>query len=114
MPGVGLDCVGLPLCAAWAIGIPLKDDLSYGHEPSSSFLRYMIVDVNGLHACDVDDHHVGDLLLMRYSKFPTHVAIETYDGIIHAYAPMRKVVRMPWADSLRAKIVGRYRYKWPS
>lgn len=114
VPGHGLDCVGLPLCGAWAVGIPMKDNLEYGHEPSSKFLRNMITEVNQLVPCAVDDHQPGDLLLMRYSAEPTHVAVETHDGIVHAYAPMRMVVHMPWADSLKNLVVGRYRYKWPS
>ena len=114
VPHVGLDCVGLPICAAQEIGIPMKDNLEYGHEPSSRFLRYMIVDVNGLISCPVDDDQPGDIILMRYSAEPTHVAIRTHDGIVHAYAPMRKVVKMPLADSLSHLFVGRFRYPWQS
>lgn len=92
----------------------MKDDLSYGHEPSPKFLRYMITQVNRLIARPLEDEHVGDILLMRYTKEPTHVAVQTHEGIVHAYAPMRKVVKMPFADSLRAIVVGRFRYPWQS
>lgn len=113
-PGLGLDCVGLPLCAAWAMGIQMEDNLDYGHEPSSKFLRHMIADVNGLISRPLDDDQAGDILLMRYSKHPTHIAIRTFDGIVHAYAPMRRVVKMPLSDSINHLIVGRFRYPWQS
>lgn len=114
LPHVGLDCVGLPLCAAWEMGLPFKDNLGYGHDPSSAFLRNMITGVNQLIACPLDAPELGDLILMRYTALPTHVAIDTLEGIVHAYAPSHKVVYMPWNDSIKNLVVGRYRYKWPS
>ncbi len=113
-PHVGLDCVGLPICAAREIGIPVIDDITYPHEPSAAHLANMLSEVNDLKRVPLDDDMLGDLILMRYSRQPTHIAIRTHLGIVHAYAPMRKVVEMPLSESLVALFVGRYRFSWPS
>ncbi len=73
----------------------------------------MIAEVNNLRVCPLDDDEPGDILLMRYTSEPTHVAVRTFQGIVHAYAPMRKTVSMPLGDSIKNLIVGRFRYQWP-
>jgi cell wall-associated NlpC family hydrolase len=113
VPGRALDCVGLVVCAARAVGIQVIDDITYPHEPSEKHLRGMLA-MNQLRSCAFDDDQVADLLLMRYSAQATHVAIRTEVGILHAYAPERRVVEVPFDDGLRALVAGRFRFPWQS
>lgn len=118
VPGVGLDCVGLAVVAARAAGIQVLDNLTYPHNPSDAFLRHMLVDVNGLTPCAFDDDQVADLLLLRYSKRATHVAIRTDSGLVHATADAGKVVEIEVAHvaftAAGVLVAGRYRFTWPS
>lgn len=118
LAGVGLDCVGLVVVAALEVGIPVIDNLTYPHNPSDAFLRHMLVDVNRLTACSFDDDAIGDLLLLRYSKRATHVAIRTDLGVLHATADVGRVVEVeayPRHGSIAGiPMAGRYRFAWPS
>jgi hypothetical protein len=56
---------------------------------------------------------VGDVVLMRFSNHPQHLAIigdYAHGGlsIIHAYAPSRRVVEHALSDVWRALIVSAY------
>jgi cell wall-associated NlpC family hydrolase len=118
VPGVGLDCVGLVVAAAREVSIPVIDNLTYPHNPSDAFLRHMLVDVNGLTPCAFDDDQVADLLLLRYTKRATHVAIRTDGGLVHATADIGKVVELEVAridfTAAGVPVAGRYRFAWPS
>jgi cell wall-associated NlpC family hydrolase len=55
------------------------------------------------------DMHAGDLLLMRFSGEPQHLAIYTGDTIIHAYERVGKVVEHGMDAAWRRRIVRVYR-----
>lgn len=118
VPGVGLDCVGLVVVAAREVGVPVIDNLTYPHNPSDTFLRHMLVDVNHLTPCAFEDDQVADLILLRYTKRATHVAIRTERGLVHATAESERVVEVdvPLVDFSFAgvPVAGRYRFAWPS
>jgi cell wall-associated NlpC family hydrolase len=97
----GVDCLGLLLCVAQDIGLRLKqqevrryDRTDYGAYPCPEMLRGQLD-----HALKrVDDAQVGDVLLLKIEGRPQHLALvsdypqQDMLGMIHAYAPMRKVV----------------------
>ncbi|MFZ4124577.1 MAG: NlpC/P60 family protein [Rickettsiales bacterium] len=97
----GVDCLGLLICAAQDAGITLQDyepnhydRTDYGTFPDAQMLRAQ------LHAAliAVEEVAVGDILLLRIDGRPQHLALVTdypqegVFGMIHAYAPLRKVV----------------------
>lgn len=116
----GLDCLGLII--AVANGLKLRDKherllashdrLDYTKSPKSNIL------CNSLEAAllhiPTDEMKAGDILLFQMDQNPQHLAIVTdYDattpGIIHAYAPARKVVEHALDISWRKRIIACYR-----
>lgn len=111
--GRGVDCAGVIVCAARKIGIDARDDLTYDHAPDPIKLRRMLNEQPGLSAVARDDEQPGDLLLMLYSARATHLAVQTEpDRVLHAYADLRKVVETTFDQSMRDRVVARYRFQW--
>ncbi len=84
----GVDCIGLVLVTCWALGLTDYDVKGYGRTPNAGFLQ---------RECDrmmtrVREVRMADVLLMRYGSEPQHMGIVTDRGVIHAYAPARRVV----------------------
>jgi len=90
----GIDCVGLPVMIAKALGIFHYDVKGYAREPANldmlkhfraNMIEYPVVEAKA-----------GDVIIFRDGKFPFHVGIigDKYDdlSLIHAYAGRRKVI----------------------
>lgn len=97
----GLDCVGLIIVSAQAAGIQTRDMFGYGRQPQhDDFGRYLRK--NGLYS--VDTPLPGDVGVFDFGHGAQHAALFTPQGIIHAYAPARKVIehgfRAPWPQQL--------------
>lgn len=115
-PGVGgLDCLGLLMAVAHNLrlqgknGEPLTmfDTADYSKSPDGNFLLGQLTDnlfpVSGMRA--------GDIALFRFDGNPQHLGILTpYAhggvGMVHAYAPSRKVVEHRMDKVWRSRIVG--------
>jgi cell wall-associated NlpC family hydrolase len=108
-PGVGLDCVGLVICAARAAGFEPEDRAAYPMRPDGTLQPSM---EQQLQRVSKDQLLPGDVLLMAMSGTqPHHVAL--YVGnhmIIHAYAQARKVVMQTYTDFWQQKVVAAYRF----
>jgi cell wall-associated NlpC family hydrolase len=87
--GIGADCGGFVLGALWAIGYPAEDYVGYnGQVYDARELRNL---------CDrtlirVNDVRIGDVLLLRLNRDPTHLGIVGDAGsgpdclsLIHTY-----------------------------
>jgi cell wall-associated NlpC family hydrolase len=112
LPGVGLDCAGLGIVAAKSVGIDIKDFVGYPSHAFDGMLKKMFDEQKNLSIIDRKNASPGDVLLMRISKAPQHVAILSYDGyIIHAYKNVGKVVEQRIDDFWNSKIVAVYRFK---
>lgn len=106
LPGVGLDCIGVIVCAAKACGFAHRDEAAY---PLRS---------NGQLRINLDEQLVrvpvavaGDVLLMSLGDDEHHVALYTGTTIIHAYAVVRRCVEQPMADIWWPKVRGIYRFR---
>ncbi len=98
----GVDCLGLLVGVAKELdmrnkqGIPLFgcDEIDYPHMPDCQKLYTRLSEI--LCPIDVKDIKAGDILLLSIDNNPQHLAIVSdYEdglGIIHAYAPARRVV----------------------
>ena len=111
--GVGCDCVGLVIGVARELQlIDFGFDINaYKRIPDGT----EIVTQCHAHMARVDaaSIDVGDVVLMRFSNHPQHLAIigdYAHGGlsIIHAYAPSRRVVEHALSDVWRALIVSAY------
>lgn len=97
----GVDCVGLIIVAARSLGYNLQDTLVYGRQPQpADFYHY--ITCNAL--VEVQAASPGDVGLFDFGAGPQHAALFTPKGMIHAYAPARKVIehgfRAPWPQQL--------------
>jgi len=93
LPGVGLDCVGLIVCAAEEAGISIAAPIDYAAIPDPVLLLESLID-----RCDRIDRselQLGDIVCFRiYCSKPRHLAIVSNVDplmIVHAYARAEKV-----------------------
>lgn len=114
----GVDCLGLLLCAAEDIGLELKqraireyDRKDYRSFPDTTMLRAQLD--GALEKTDA--MQVGDVILFNIEGRPQHLALmtdypaENTFGMIHAYAPMRKVVEHRLDETWQQRIEQIYR-----
>lgn len=111
IPGVGIDCAGLGIVAAQAVGIDVKDFVGYPSLPFDGMLKKMFDSQSSLVRIAKTDAAPGDVLLMRISDAPQHVAILSYNGyMIHAYQSVGTVVEQRIDGVWRSKIIAVYRF----
>ena len=109
----GLDCAGLLVVVATALGIPVVDDLTYRRIPDTARLKAVLL--ANLKPKPLAQRAVGDALLFKDPVRPGHMyhlGIQTDVGFIHAYgrADVKKVVEMPLSPDWQAAIVGAFEY----
>jgi len=109
VPGIGLDCAGLAVCAAAQCGHTISDRSGYGRIPAHNLFAQCIAE-----QCDpiaLPDVRPGDLLSFAFRLEPQHVAIVTAIDpvmLIHALKDAKRVVE----NSLDATWQGRLRGVW--
>lgn len=108
LPGQFMDCVGLAVHVAQVIGADYCDLTDYSGTPSNGLLESMLDTQPCL--TRVYDRQPGDVLLMRFSKEPQHVAIYTGDTIIHTYESVGKVCEHRLDAAWAKRIVRVYRF----
>ena len=109
LPGIALDCIGLPICVAQKLGYGYIDLPAYGRIPHKGLLEGMIAQQPCLYR--VYDRQPGDLLLMKYVNDPQHVAIFTGDGIIHTSSLTGRVVEHRIDEATESQVMAVYRFK---
>lgn len=112
LKGVGVDCVGLPICVGNTLGLHEPFDYDgYGRQPEPrvilSHLRRMGIRI------PISEMLPGDVLLMCFEDtlLPTHLAIVTDRGIIHSYVVARRCVEHALTDEWRARIHSAWRWR---
>lgn len=129
LKGVGVDCAGLLICVGKALGLSDFDVTGYARVPDGRTL---------LRHCDEhmtriprDEAQPGDVLLMRWRRYPQHVAIvadrppsfaqERFGGqtlrslgggglnIIHAHEDAGSCVEHRLDETWAARVVQAYR-----
>ena len=109
LPGVGLDCAGVIVCATKACGYDVMDVLGYGRIPSQGMLEQAVLD-----HCDkitLPEVQTGDILLFRFLREPQHLAMFDDGMLIHAYSTVGRVVENCFDDYWRSRLVGCYRLR---
>ena len=101
VPGEGLDCVGLAVCAAERLGLAIQDNRRYPPETDGEALRAALAahcDPVGLEA----PLRLGDVLHFRRGRELWHV------GIVSELAPLEMVHAWQRVDggSVRLELVG--------
>ena len=93
LPGVGLDCAGVAVCAARECGEEVADFVAYSRLPSSAvFLETIGKSCDRVMKRDVLP---GDLAVFEFDSNPQHLGVIVGTAplmMLHAYMPARKVV----------------------
>jgi cell wall-associated NlpC family hydrolase len=109
LPGVGLDCAGVVVCAAAACGMDIRDVRGYGRVPAGGMLEQAVLD-----HCDLvplNEIRSGDIMLFCFLREPQHLAVFDNGMLIHAYSSVGKVVENSFDDVWRSRLRGCYRLK---
>lgn len=94
--GLGLDCAGLYVFVCQRLGIPHFDALGYPRRPFDGELERQLDQQPALRRVPLTDMGKGDVLAMRMTTQPQHIAIHAglYDGhpyVVHASSLHKKV-----------------------
>ena len=118
---VGCDCLGLIVGVVDELelrdkdGIKLGsyDEVTYSKEPDGAYLTQKLLGL--LDEVPIEDMRPGDLALFSVKENPQHLAILTdYEGgvgMIHSFAPARRVVEHRLDDDWRARLVKVFRWQ---
>ena len=102
----GLDCGGLIVRVAQDLGLSAFDVGAYGRQPDGKSLRRYLW---AFGARPLAELAPGAILLMRFVRFPQHLAIATERGMIHTYAQAGGVVEHT-LGRWRARVVEAYAF----
>ncbi|MCY1333619.1 putative phage cell wall peptidase, NlpC/P60 family [compost metagenome] len=111
IPGLGLDCAGLLVCVCQALGLTIEDVQGYGRNPFNGLLEQAIRRQPFLREVPKAELQPGDVLLMRFTQAPQHIALVTDAGIIHAYEHSGAVVEHRLAEVWKARITHCFRFE---
>ena len=112
LPGVGLDCAGLIVCAAAACGYAIADRRGYGRLPANGMLAQAVTE-----HCDriaLADVLPGDLMLFVFRTEPQHLAIVSATApvmLLHAYSDVGRVVENGCDATWQNRLRGCYRLR---
>ena len=106
---MALDCAGVAVHVFDRVGCDTDQPAAYSRMPNNSMLEYWADRQPFLKR--VDTPQAGDILLMRFTGEPQHVAIFTGENLIHAYESIGRVVEHRLDDKWRKRIVRVYRFK---
>lgn len=104
-----LDCAGVAVHAARQCGHEVSEPSAYSRMPNNAMLEYWLGQQPFLERATVPQ--AGDLLLMRFTGEPQHLAVFTGENIVHAYESVGKVVEHILDAKWRRRIVAVYRFK---
>ncbi len=108
IPGLALDCAGVVVCVAKAVGVDGDfKEVPYGKHPHGSTLQGLC----DAHMDRISMYGPGDVLLMASEAEPQHLAIASDIGIIHSYAKARQVVEHALDAVWCSRICGAYRFR---
>ena len=102
----GLDCAGLIIRVAQDLLLSDYDVSGYGLEPQGNSMRRLLEQ----HTRPVGQPTLGDILLLRFSRLPQHLAILTDYGIIHTHRAVGFVVEHAYSRAWRARFVDAFAY----
>lgn len=117
--GIGADCIGLVAGVAYALDLAdarpearPPEFNGYGRQPKPEVL--LAACVYYLDPIGLEYATTGDVLVMRFTADPQHMAIVSRrdpDYIIHAYAQARKVVENGLDALWRSRICSAWRFR---
>lgn len=107
--GRALDCAGVAVHVAKGVGLEPVEPAAYSTMPGGGMLEWWLDSQPFLERAT--SPQTGDLLLMRFTGEPQHLAVFTGENVIHAYQSVGKTVEHRLDDKWRRRIVRIYRFK---
>lgn len=116
----GVDCLGLLIGIAKEVDLRLPDgspavsldSTDYTHHPDTEYLQQQLL--RALVPIPIGGIAPGNILLLCIDGFPQHLAIVSDMlqglGIIHAYAPARRVVEHHFDGWWQARVQAAFRH----
>ncbi|MEG7359921.1 C40 family peptidase [Pseudomonas citronellolis] len=113
--GMGMDCAGLFVFICSSLGLLHQDATGYPRTPFGGELERQLDAQPCLNPIPVAQADKGDVLVMRMTKQPQHIAIHAgneagYPCVIHASEMHGGVVHHRIDDLWRARVVRAYRF----
>lgn len=105
-----LDCAGVAVHAARAVGCTPDEPAAYSRLPNNAMLESWLDRQSFLERAPAAALEPGDLLLMRFTGEPQHLAVYAGPTIIHAYQAVGRVVEHDLDAKWRRRIVRVYRF----
>lgn len=121
LKGKGCDCLGLVVGVVDELGLQDKDgvklaaydEVAYSREPDGAYLTAKLTGL--LEEVPVAEARTGDLGLFKVRENPQHLAIlSDYEGglgMIHCFAPARKVVEHRLDDDWNSRLLKVFRWR---
>lgn len=114
--GLGLDCAGLYVFICQSLGIDHQDAIGYPRTPFGGEMERQLDAQPSLRHVPVAEAEKGDILVMRMTKQPQHIAIHAgddagYPCVIHASEEHGKVCHHRIDSLWRARVVRAYRFE---
>lgn len=102
----GLDCAGLIIRVAHDLKLSDFDINGYGMEPQGGVMRNLL----SMHTQHTRQACLGDILLLRFTRLPQHLAIVTDYGMIHTYRQVGRVVEHAYDRVWRSRLVDAFSF----
>jgi len=121
LKGVGCDCLGFLIGVASVLdlrdasGMPLAayDEVAYSKEPDGAYLTQKLMSL--LPEIPLAHASAGNIALFKVRENPQHLAILTnYEGglgMIHSFAPSRRVVEHRLDDEWKSRMIKVFRWQ---
>lgn len=105
LKGTGVDCAGLIVGVARELGLSAFDTTGYGRRPNTRELEAICHS----EMCPIaGEAGPGDVWLVEADGRPQHLAFATDVGLLHAYAPARRVVEHGIDDRWRRRLIAAF------
>lgn len=109
VPGEALDCAGTLVCSATECGLRVIDIPGYSRRPALGLMESTL-DAQPCLRRVYRTPICGDLLLMKFTSEPQHVALCAGETLIHAYEAVGKVCEHGFSDEWRDRVVRVYEF----
>ena len=114
--GRGLDCAGLYIFVCQSLDIPYQDATGYPRTPYDGELERQLDEQPSLQRINVSEAGKGDILVMRMTSAPQHIAFHAgdepgYPCVIHASEMHGKVCRHRLDADWFGRVVRAYRFE---
>jgi NlpC/P60 family putative phage cell wall peptidase len=121
LKGKGCDCLGLVVGVVDELGLEdangmklaAHDEITYSRQPDGAYLTEKLTGL--LAEIPASEARAGDLALFKVRENPQHLAILTdYEGtlgMIHCFAPARKVVEHRLDDDWKSRMIKAFRWQ---